>query len=283
MKPPAVTSKEPTDRFALETYGVRVGVRCDRADVLQDVRNGLLSVLPEGKYREIPYSMSRERFIIGKNKEHEYVFYRGRRKISATGNRLHFLRYLESMVRITIAEKAKDVVFVHAGVIAWNGVAIVIPARSHAGKTTLVAELVRLGAEYYSDEYAVLDAEGFVHPYLKPLSMRRPGENEQTDTSVEEIGGIEGRERRSVGLVLVTSFEQDARWDPVRLTAGMGVIEMLPHAIPASFNPEFTLNVLNKIANRAIILKIIRGEASDFAPKLLNYLENTVLKHVIIA
>jgi hypothetical protein len=42
---------------------------------------------------------------------------------------------------------------------------MVLPGKSFAGKTTLVAALVRAGAEYWSDEYAVLDANGDVHPY----------------------------------------------------------------------------------------------------------------------
>ena len=35
-----------------------------------------------------------------------------------------------------------------------------------------MAALVRAGAEYYSDEFAPLDAGGLVHPFAKPLSIR---------------------------------------------------------------------------------------------------------------
>jgi hypothetical protein len=34
---------------------------------------------------------------------------------------------------------------------------------SYSGKTTLVSELIRAGATYYSDEYAVIDERGRVH------------------------------------------------------------------------------------------------------------------------
>ena len=66
---------------------------------------------------------------------------------------------------VHVANYAPDRVFVHAGVVAWRGRALVLPGTSFAGKTTLVAELVRAGAIYYSDEYAVLDEQGRVHPY----------------------------------------------------------------------------------------------------------------------
>src|SRR5690606_18912213 len=49
------------------------------------------------------------------------------------------LDFYESYLRIKIAEYARNVVFVHAGVAAWKGKAIVIPGNSYSGKTTLVA------------------------------------------------------------------------------------------------------------------------------------------------
>src|ERR687894_479249 len=50
-------------------------------------------------------------------------------------------------------------------VVARGGRALVRPGPSLSGKTTLVAALVRSGAAYLSDEFAVLDPEGRVHPY----------------------------------------------------------------------------------------------------------------------
>src|SRR6185369_13624268 len=57
----------------------------------------------------------------------------------------------------TVALCARDGLFVHAGVVAWRGRAILIPGRSMSGKSHLTAELVRRGAMYYSDEFAVLN------------------------------------------------------------------------------------------------------------------------------
>jgi uridine kinase len=41
---------------------------------------------------------------------------------------------------------------------------IAIPGRSFSGKTSLVTALVRAGAVYYSDEFAVIDRDGLVRP-----------------------------------------------------------------------------------------------------------------------
>ncbi len=67
---------------------------------------------------------------------------------------------ISSDLMVYVANNAPDYVFVHAGVVGWRGRALVLPGTSFAGKTTLVAELVRAGAAYYSDEYAVIDELG---------------------------------------------------------------------------------------------------------------------------
>src|SRR4051794_20574153 len=65
----------------------------------------------------------------------------------------------------------------------------VIPRVSHSGKTTLVAALVRAGATYYSDEYAVFDAQGSVHPYARPLGIRDGNGDRPRRCPVQELGG----------------------------------------------------------------------------------------------
>ena len=70
------------------------------------------------------------------------------------------------------AEPLRMLIFIHAGVVAQDGVAIALPGVSFAGKTTLVSALVRAGAVYYSDEFAVIDKRGVVNPYPKALSVR---------------------------------------------------------------------------------------------------------------
>src|SRR5262249_31989758 len=79
---------------------------------------------------------------------------------------------LELFVHLTIGEHAWSGIFVRGGFVGWPGRAPLIPGRTHTGKSTLVAALVRAGATYFSDEYAVLDPRGLVHAHLRPLSLR---------------------------------------------------------------------------------------------------------------
>ena len=77
-------------------------------------------------------------------------------------------------------------------------------------------------------------------------------------------------------MVLITEFEAGAQWKPEIISAGEGIMEILPHTIPIRYKPEFSLQVLNKLVNRAIIAKSKRGEAKELVEKLLKFYETKV-------
>lgn len=179
------------------------------------------------------------------------------------------LERFEALSRAFVAEFAKNRVFVHAGVVAWRGRTIVIPGRSMSGKTSLVAELVRNGATYYSDEYAVLDARGRVHPYVKPLSIRENGGWRQTDYTVEELGGVAGKKPLPVGCVVVTHYDEGVRWRPSRLTPGRSALALFSNTVSARRDPAAAFASFNHAVAGAIGFKGRRGEAEGVAGSIL--------------
>ena len=63
-------------------------------------------------------------------------------------------------------------ILVHAGVVARDGRAVVLPAPPDAGKSTLVAALVAAGFDYLSDEAAVIDPGTLrCRPMPRPLGL----------------------------------------------------------------------------------------------------------------
>ena len=62
----------------------------------------------------------------------------------------------------------------HAGAAASGDSTVVIPGAMGAGKSTLVAGLIRRGLDYVTDEVVAFDAGGRIRRYLKPLSLGRP-------------------------------------------------------------------------------------------------------------
>lgn len=202
-----------------------------------------------------------------------HLLYEDHLRVARTRILADVLETLESRVRLFVAERARRRVFIHAGAVGWRGRAVIIPGRSFSGKSSLVAELVRAGAVYYSDEFAVLDARGRVHPFTKPVSLRREGEVRQEHFPVEELGGAAGVRPLPVRLVLVTEYEQGAQWRPRRLTQGQGALALLEHAVAARREPERSLEALRSVVAQASVLKGRRGEARDIAYQILSILE----------
>lgn len=185
-----------------------------------------------------------------------------------------FFKYFDSIVRASVGEEARDFVFLHAGVVGWKGKAIVLPGDSYKGKSTLVAELVRAGAEYYSDDFALFNSEGLLYPFHRRLAMRRRDNFDPYHLTVEELAGKYGHEPIPAGLVLFTEYVKGSRFRPVRMTAGEGVLQLVSYALSMRQRSEFAFRVLNNIASRAIIISSRRGTAENFAKTLLNFVDN---------
>ncbi len=259
-----------------DAYGLRVGVRTNAPDALERLETRL----PPG-WRACRSAVVDQIFSLWVDPRREGPrrpsrVYVGRRRRVRTADLAHALAVLESEIRQSVAAGAERRTFVHAGVVGWRGRAIVVPGRSRSGKTTLVAELVKAGAEYLSDEFAVLDVRGRVHPFPKPLSIRGPGgcDLHAQARRVEELGGTCATRPLPVGLVVLAEHRPGATWRPERLTTGRAVLEMLVHTVPARLRPEASLRSLERAAARATVLKGERGEASELATLLLRSLED---------
>jgi len=259
------------DGISVVSFGVRVGIRVNDPAVLSRA----IERLPPG------WKPARASAI-----EHLYSLISGDVKPDSKVRRLSLgywdilriarsrdfdavLDAFEAHVQLTVAEHAPERVFVHAGVVARNGKAIVIPGLSHSGKSTLVSELIRAGATYYSDEYAVLDERGRVHAYPRPLGLRRPGSFKTKKVSAEKFGAETGSKPLRVGLVVSTNYKAGARFRPRELTRGKGVLELLANTVSARAQPELALTALPKALESARILKGARGEASEVVESIL--------------
>jgi hypothetical protein len=184
------------------------------------------------------------------------------------------LESLESNLHFVTAVSARDRLFVHAGVVGWRGQAVVIPGRSFSGKSRFVAALVRAGAIYFSDEYAVFDDQGWVHPYPKPLSIRGPDGEPARRYPVEALGGRAAIDPLPVGLVALTVYRPGARWSPVRLSSGQALLAMLENTVLARSRPDVALSTLQRVASGAWALSGERGEAEEAVAVLQDCLSN---------
>ena len=263
--------------FSLKSYGVRVGIRSNDPAALASACEHLPS---EWERVASPIVDRVYSILIGSkdsrsNGRRLNLLYSDDVRLARSSDLGGVFETLESDLRLFVAELATHRVFVHAGVVGWKGQAIVIPGRSYSGKSTLVAELVRAGATYYSDEYAVLDPRGRVHAFSKPLELREEGEFRQTKITAAELGGHSGSKPLPVRLVLMTQYKSGARWRPRKLTSGRGVLEMLFNTVSARRSPERALATLQRVAAQADVLKGVRGNAKDVVGSLLRRLEGS--------
>jgi hypothetical protein len=248
-------------RLTFKCFGVCFNLFANQAELMQDASAYLpLECEPCSSPSATPsYSLVR----CTDSQETSYQLYRNGRWLFARGDRRDLLELFGSTISLDVAEASPLRTFVHAGCVAWGKAAVLIPGRSFSGKTTLVAELVRAGANYYSDEFAVTDRPGMVYPYARPLQVREGGSRRQTQRPVEEFGGTAGIQPLPVGIVIVSSYAPGARWRPRQLSPGIGLLEILDNTVSARRSPAIVLATLKQVVSEALVVRGVRGEASQ--------------------
>ena len=258
---------------SLVSYGVRLGVRVDDEALLDQLPFYLPPVRtrPTTPVVDHLFSLCTIRRDGTRAERSATRVYEGHRMVArrtALDPSMQ-LDLLRSCLEFHVASTAQSWLFVHAGVVGWRGRAILIPGRSRSGKTSLVTALVRAGATYYSDELAVLDGLGRVHPWARPLRIRRPGVLPQSHP-VETLGGRAGRRPLPVGLIVVTAYRAGARWQPRALSPGQMLLALMENTLMARSRPERTLKILARAVRGARALKGRRDEAEALAATLLS-------------
>ncbi len=259
---------------AFVSYGLRIGIRVSSPEIMDRIEGVLPPYVRPARGPRVGglYSLIASGTKVGSNRRRFNILYAGARRLTRTKDTDEALDKLEGHLQLYVAEHARRRVFVHAGVVGWRGRAIVIPGRTMSGKSTLVKALVEAGATYYSDEYAVLDERGRVHPYPRPMSVRENGGGRPKKILPEALGGTTGVRPLPVGLVVATGYRPGARWRQRPLSPGRAVMELLAHTVPARRDPERVFATLRSATAVAMVIKGARGEADEIAEVLLDRL-----------
>jgi hypothetical protein len=264
------------DAFAVTGYGARVGVRVSDPALIPMLQ----ARLPPGA--RITRMGAVERIvsvILGgpgprRGARTFHLVYDNHTLAKRSHDLAAALAGYDSALRQALALLSRRKVFMHAGAVGWRGRAILLPAPTFCGKTSLTAALVKAGADYLSDEYAVLDADGLVHPFPKPLSVR-DARARQTDLPLAALGGRVAKRPLPAGLVVMTRYKEGVRWRPRRLTPSLGVLEMMSNTFVAFRRPELALGVLSTVARQAAMVKSSRPDADETAAAILALADRT--------
>lgn len=174
--------------------------------------------------------------------------------------------YMVGQLELWVAEHAVNWIFVHAGVVAIDGRALLLPGRSTSGKTTLTAALLQAGAEYGSDEYAVLSPDGLVHPYPRPLSVRNGAMRYRT--SAAELGAATFTEPLPVAAVAHLRYQPGSDYRVEPIPAGVAALRLFDNTVCAQSRPEQALDVLVAATEGIRAVAGTRGEAVSAVPEI---------------
>ncbi|MBA4188773.1 MAG: hypothetical protein C0467_12310 [Planctomycetaceae bacterium] len=244
--------------FGLRFYDLKIDIVTDRPDLVV----GLLERLPGCWQRCQPGA--KRRFYLFQS-EHGVSLARGKKSLESDVSDAFAVVRLERDLEILAALRNSEVVFVHAGAVGWNGKVILIPGRSYSGKSTLTAALCEAGATYYSDEYALIDVQGRVHPYPRPWQLRH--ENvKRFPVSPTRVATVPA----PVGVVLRTRYREGERWQPRKLSLGESILTVLANTLPARDRPREVLATLSTALDTAIGFQSYRGDALETAQAILD-------------
>ncbi len=180
---------------------------------------------------------------------------------------LGLVRVLIQTLDEVIIQRLTTLRAVHAGAVEWRGRVLLLPGATHAGKSALVAELLRRGATYFSDEYALIDAEGRVHPYPRPLLVRNGGP-EQHPLLSRELNAPAGDAPAHVGWIFALAYNPESAWGVTTVSQSEALMTLLrntPHALAES--PEM-IGTFECAVSQAECFAGVRGDAAEAVDKI---------------
>lgn len=255
-----------TAGVALTSQGVRIGVRANRADAIERITRQLPAGwnFAKSPIVDVMYSISAHDNLPGSRIQRFNLLYAGIQRLARTTDFNELIDAFEDDLHLTVAATTPRRIFFKAGVVGWKGCAILITGPESSGKSTLVKSLVEAGATYYSDEYAVMDRKGHLHPY--PVRMRtRPSGADESALPIRL-----GTRPLPVGAIVLTHYKPRAVFKPREVSPGEAVLTLLGNCYTPMKNPEATLALLASVTESATVLKGVRGEARNAVEAILS-------------
>jgi hypothetical protein len=201
----------------------------------------------------------------------QFLLYVNHDLLASTESLEEILDRFESDLDLYVAVKSKERLIVHAGAVGWKNQIVLIPGRSGSGKTSLVSEFLKCGATYYSDDWAVIDRDGVVHPYRRKLSIRT--QNDARKRVDPEHLGAKCGEPLPISTVLITGYKQGVQWSPRATSPGHGFLALLENTPSAHTCPVFAMTVLPRVMAQATVYESARGDKEHTVGQILRCLE----------
>jgi hypothetical protein len=251
--------------FSVTIFGSRITVIADRAEAGAYLHRYLLPCLP----RSAPAAGSSdlEFRVVGGASDGEFELSQDGEQIGSGLPVAGIFERVQNAIDERLRKRGPGVA-VHAGVVGWNGAAILIAGPSRAGKTTLVKELLKRGAVYFSDEYAFLDESGWVHAYPRALLLR-DGTGSRSPALPSEWNARVASSPAPVGLVAVLRVEPGQPWRVTRIPQSEALVALLGNTPCEMGESPGLVSRLGTAIRSAACYAGVRGEADEAADRIL--------------
>lgn len=171
---------------------------------------------------------------------------------------------LERSLAVFAANRLTRLVAVHAATIEWHGRALLVPALSGGGKSTLSRAAHQAGATVLSDEYALIDpASGLVTGWNRPVRILTE------DGAVDRLDIAVAADPVPVGCVAFVTHQSGGTNDWSGISQGTAVGRLLTHTICAVARPHDSLDAALAATATATAVAGSRGEATTVITRLL--------------
>ena len=199
--------------------------------------------------------------------------------------------FLFDLIRLRIAsafvEMRPDLLWVHSGVVARDGQALLIVGASGQGKSTLVTFLHAEGWTFLSDEMAPIDlAEGLVHPYPRTPLRRIPAGKEVDPLHVSGLPKESfspqresiGRSALRIGAVVFPRFSHGRDTLIKKLSAGEASIELMRSCTNFNDHKGEAVTALAELASRVPCWMVNYGDGHAAANVLHSHRDELFAK-----
>jgi hypothetical protein len=184
------------------------------------------------------------------------------------------LRKAIDVLDTALIQRLPNLHAVHAGAVMVGERALLIPGGSHSGKSSIVAELLRRGAVCFSDEYALLDADGWVHAYPRILLLRNGG-HEQTPVLPESCNAHVAAKPAQVGWIFSLQYQSSSDWDVTPVHQSSALLSLLQNTPHVLADAPTMVNSFQRAVEGAACYAGSRGEAADAVERILQMISAT--------
>jgi hypothetical protein len=253
--------------FRVEAPGFSICVAGDCPQALRLIERYLLPWLPRARSS---HDAPEVNIVLRRNSPSDYfeIDVNGV-TIAANETMPYLFTLIQQATDDAMIRHLQDQTAIHAGAVVYRGKAIVMPGPSGSGKSRLVQELLRQGAEYCSDEYAILDAHGCVHPYPRALMIRRGSEEQHPVLASDLHAKVCGRPS-PVSLFLFLRYEASSEGLAVQpLDRSESLIRLLQNTPHVLADKQDVFDPIKAAVSRAASYMGARGEVSRAAAEIL--------------